>query len=913
VHRKIILLFLASYPAFSQTCNNSFPDLRPRGTTIFSQEQEGYLGDVIAEQMQRRLPVYRQPGLTEPLDQITARLLQHLPANEYRFQFSIIEIPQANAFAIPGGRIFVSRRLIAFVQNEDELAGVLAHEMGHVLTRQGSVDMTKSFNGVLKVSSVGDRTDVAQKFNRLLDTIARKPPNQNHEEDDQVVADRMSLEAVWRSGYDPQAFARFLDRLTENKGAAGNFLTDLFGATRPESKRFRELLKDIDAISPVCRETRSAAGNEEFRTWQKRITELSPEDLVTTRSNRLPTLRLSPKLRPEITRIRFSPDGHILFAQDQSGIHVLNRDPFQYLFRIPALNAPDAVFDKDSKHVMFTSASSRIEVWNLETRSRERVWEPRESESCFASPDGHTAACISLNDVALRDMDTGAEIGRHVFPQQAVFTGLLQELLMAFGAIPSMRHAEFSPDGLAFLVTATTAYCCDRWSFDVRQKKEIAIGGALRGALGVNFAFMGPDRVAASHPTDMKESGVFSWPDGKAIDKFPIPNSSLESVTKGPVILVRPLGDYAAGALNVEDKQIFQVSTKSALDRYEDTGAAERGTGEIALYPGRKTQPIATLQLPEAELGRLRSAVHSPDLEWLSLSIQSRSVLWNLKSGQSALNAPFDGGHISAEGMWTATFEQTEPNPNKQGSKQVFSRTSLDLRQLTVSTSSKLPDKQAGRSVAFTGPYEITVTADTPKKGKYTLQVKDTVADRVDWSRELDELPARYLADALVLRFAAQDKYADTVIKKSPELKKRLDAMPKRQDTFLLEVLELGTGKPLGYVLVDNGGGSVFIRSVRVAGRVLFVEDNNNRTLAYSLDTGERTGQQFGQVLAVDAARGLAAVQNQPGRLVVLDGSMQPVADFEYPRNVVYAGFDGSGKRLLAVTGAQEVFVEYLP
>src|SRR6185295_386028 len=136
---------------------------------------------------------------------------------------------------------------------------------------------------------------------------------------------------------------------------------------------------------------------------------------------------------------------------------------------------------------------------------------------------------------------------------------------------------------------------------------------------------------------------------------------------------------------------------------------------------------------------------------------------------------------------------------------------------------------------------------------------------------------------------------------------------PKRQDVSLLEVLELSTGKPLGMVLLDDGGDSAFIRSARVAGRVLFVEDNQNRTLAYSLDTGERNGQQFGQVVAVDATRGMVAVQNQPGRLVILDSAMQPVADFDYPRNIVYAGFDGQGKRLLAVTGAQEIFVENIP
>ena len=130
---------------------------------------------------------------------------------------------------------------------------------------------------------------------------------------------------------------------------------------------------------------------------------------------------------------------------------------------------------------------------------------------------------------------------------------------------------------------------------------------------------------------------------------------------------------------------------------------------------------------------------------------------------------------------------------------------------------------------------------------------------------------------------------------------------------MLIDVLSFDTGQSLGRVFVDRGGNSVLPRSMRVAGRTLFIEDNNNRTLAYSLDTGERSGQQFGRVLAVDPARGQVGVQNDPGAIVVYDHGMKPVANFRFPGNIIYAGFDGEGKRLLAVTGAQEVFIEDLP
>jgi len=338
--RKLVLLLLAACPAFAQArCEATFPDLKPRGATMFSPTQEGYLGDLLTEQTSRRYPVYRQPGLTDPLDQIAARLLQHLPRNEYKFKFQLIELSQTNAFAMIGGKVFVSRRLIAFVRNEDELAGVLAHEMGHVLARQSSVDLTKSFNDLLKVSSAGDQADVAQKFHQWMDIRARKPASAAHVDDDQLVADQVSMEAVWRAGYDPQGLPQFLDRLTDNKGATGNFITDLFGATRPESKRFREMLKSVEAIPASCREKRAESEQEAFRAWKKKVTELSAEDWITTSTNRAPTLRLAPKLRPDINNIKFSPDGRLLIAQDESGINILRHEPLSVVFRIPALGA----------------------------------------------------------------------------------------------------------------------------------------------------------------------------------------------------------------------------------------------------------------------------------------------------------------------------------------------------------------------------------------------------------------------------------------------------------------------------------------------------------------------------------------------------------------------------------------------
>jgi predicted Zn-dependent protease len=147
------LFLLASVPGYGQSpCSAPAALIQQKGETMFSREQEQYLGEVIAEQLRLGTRVYPQTELSEPLKRIAARLLKYLPENHYRFEFSLIEMAEPNAFALPGGKVFVSTRVVAFVENEDELAAVLAHEMGHILARQSSVEMTKAFKDVLGIS-----------------------------------------------------------------------------------------------------------------------------------------------------------------------------------------------------------------------------------------------------------------------------------------------------------------------------------------------------------------------------------------------------------------------------------------------------------------------------------------------------------------------------------------------------------------------------------------------------------------------------------------------------------------------------------------------------------------------------------------------------------------------------------------
>jgi predicted Zn-dependent protease len=191
----VFLAFLcfSSGAATAQQCQPLALDLAAQGRNIFTDQQEMYLGDAVYEHLRRDFRVIDDPVVTKYLQGIADRLLQQMPPTQLRFQIALIELPEANALTLPGGRIFVSRKMVALVRDEDELAGVLAHELGHAFAHHSAVDMTYLFKEVLKVDQVTDRQDIFEKYKRLNEEGPHHPGANSkinrHEEGQQGMAD----------------------------------------------------------------------------------------------------------------------------------------------------------------------------------------------------------------------------------------------------------------------------------------------------------------------------------------------------------------------------------------------------------------------------------------------------------------------------------------------------------------------------------------------------------------------------------------------------------------------------------------------------------------------------------------------------------------------------------------------------
>lgn len=183
-------------------CEPPSPLTASASPNIFTEEQEIHLGDAIAEHIQHNFRVIDDAEVIGYLTRVGERIIKHLPATKLQFRFLIVDLPEANAFVLPGGRIYVSRKLIAFAHSEDELASVISHEIGHLIRRDGTIEMTRRLREVLGVTQVTDRRDIFEKYNQLVDNAARKPRafarSNSHEDKEQIIADQIGLFACQR-------------------------------------------------------------------------------------------------------------------------------------------------------------------------------------------------------------------------------------------------------------------------------------------------------------------------------------------------------------------------------------------------------------------------------------------------------------------------------------------------------------------------------------------------------------------------------------------------------------------------------------------------------------------------------------------------------------------------------------------
>lgn len=180
--------------------------------------REAELGKQAAEEIEREIGFVRDASMQEYVESIGQRIARVASRPDLTFQFRILDSPEPNAFALPGGYIYVSRGLLVLANSESELANVLAHEIAHVEKQHALARMDRAAQtnwlttlGILAAAALGGGGDAIGAIQAAnASAVAAYSREQERE------ADQLGQELSLRAGWDPRGMADFL-RSLENR------------------------------------------------------------------------------------------------------------------------------------------------------------------------------------------------------------------------------------------------------------------------------------------------------------------------------------------------------------------------------------------------------------------------------------------------------------------------------------------------------------------------------------------------------------------------------------------------------------------------------------------------------------------------------------------------------------------------
>ncbi len=200
---------------------------------------ETEIGRVAAKDVLAEKRVCFDPKLRVAVGEIGRRLVAAMGATDYGWRVFVLDDEQVNAFALPGGYIFVNRGLIEAAGDPHQLAGVLAHECQHVIERHGIHNMAREVGLMLIVYALAGDAGAVERF---LVGNAAGLASMSFSRDQEREADAGGLEMMYRAGLDPSGLPRFLRELAEREGAAG-YVPELL-STHPDTDERAERLTD---------------------------------------------------------------------------------------------------------------------------------------------------------------------------------------------------------------------------------------------------------------------------------------------------------------------------------------------------------------------------------------------------------------------------------------------------------------------------------------------------------------------------------------------------------------------------------------------------------------------------------------------------------------------------------------------
>ena len=316
----VLLALLATVPVAAQ-----LKTFEPSHFNLFSPQQDVAMGKDAAKQVMSEQTMINDPTVTAYVTRIGEALTKSSKAGSFPYSFHVIQDPSINAFALPGGPVFVHTGLLAALDNESQLAGVLAHEISHVALRHGTTQVTKAqgiqLGLMLGASMLGKQGSIWNTVAQLGAGLGAQSLLLKYSRDHEKQADLNGAQIMNDIGYNPVQMAVFFQKLEAQSQQGNGFLAN-FLADHPSPGNRIEYVTEQNQYLP---KKTYIQGNASELTKVKNVVaslpKAAPPNSNATPANGQSALPDPSTLRPVAEQIRHRNRSFVLY-------HPKNWDPY---------------------------------------------------------------------------------------------------------------------------------------------------------------------------------------------------------------------------------------------------------------------------------------------------------------------------------------------------------------------------------------------------------------------------------------------------------------------------------------------------------------------------------------------------------------------------------------------------------
>jgi hypothetical protein len=471
----------------------------------------------------------------------------------------------------------------------------------------------------------------------------------------------------------------------------------------------------------------------------------------------------------------------------------------------------------------------------------------------------------------------------------------------------------------------------DALALDISTRKQISASGDLKKATRSSFIFLSPTKILATMPTSPDDAGIFTFPEGKRIAKFPLSAMDM-TLTANPNYVVVKFANNSIAFFDLERGALVGAFNNSNVALWNDVLVSDLLSGNVGLSKAEflvekktlRTTSIASVDIPVGSMNRIYAANVSDNLQWLAVSSKTRGAMWDLNSGDRKLHVRgFRGALVAANGTAIGDFPKQQPVNH--------SLVYLDAPKNGINVLREIPERgarQYGRFMLLRK--SLKTLKENKEKAKDTdanvvsesnetlsrevrFEMQDIVRNQVVWSKDFQKEAPRYFFDdfsgRMILYWGLGTEAGKARVKEDPALVERSRQMGNKDDDYVIEVIDAFENKSVGSLLLETGKGSFDIESGFSEGNWLVLRDDNNRVLVYSITDGELRHRFFGANAALNPKGHQIVVQNYPGELTVYDlATGNAITRLRFKTPAAFTRFSLDGKRLLVLTAGQVAY-----